>query len=411
MLPKPRPDIPSGYRSGKEFYVDPHRLKGLVRVLERVSDDTLRCLKVLSEVEELTETQGWLNELSGAHDGVMKEVKTWLRNLKDVAMKNSETVRKAVEFYQATDTENAKRFDEENFEGKEVRLSSYPFGLDEIPDPWGSVIAADVPPGNDPFGYYEDPLEPLDDIGTYDEEPAFQVDPEYANLLSLATDGMSHTDAIRTATGYAADLGILDKPVDPVPEMVEPVVGDWAAFRRCADTLDAISTSVYRMAWNLEIARRWMEPVWRGRAADEFVYYLGQVTDRMTDGSSILQDHAKQYKKAAEGQAGFRTVVSALLDGFLNASLDLVYAVRQLSPLHGISLKKLARGALTGFLLGLGLGSFLRVAMRASRIREKYELVCEVIDSVKAALNDLGQLQRGREPLPELPGPMTFPNP
>src|SRR5690606_29900529 len=116
-----------------------------------------------------------------------------------------------------------------------------------------------------------------------------------------------------------------------------------------------ISTSVYRMAWNLEIARRWMEPVWRGRAADEFVYYLGQVTDRMTDGSSILQDHAKQYKEAAEGQAGFRTVVSALLDGFLNASLDLVYAVRQLSPLHGISLKKLARGALTGFLLGLGL--------------------------------------------------------
>ena len=58
----------------------------------------------------------------------------------------------------------------------------------------------------------------------------------------LGRDLLSPTSIVRDAvwriTSIAADIGLLDRPIDPLQEILPPFIGDWAGLLRCADVFD-----------------------------------------------------------------------------------------------------------------------------------------------------------------------------
>lgn len=305
---------PSGRCNVGGFYVEPDRLPGLVRLLERLGDDALAGRNYVQSNTGMAGGEGWLNDLSGAHETVVSHTREWLRSLHDpTAVKFAGSVDSAVTYYRTTDEGEASRMD-----GMGESFSS----------------RLDVPnPGTDYFvrhsgvGAFEDVTEPEDHyaaVPDYNDHDEFRYEPSYYDLASVASLGR---DAIFKATEFLASMGMLDRAYDPYELVLKPVVGDWAGYRRSADVYRNVADALVAMCSNLYHCQVGMSGVWRGNAAEACSVQIGRLSDGISEAYGPLHGIADQYESAAQGQAEFRTTVGQLISDLIDAAVVLGIAI------------------------------------------------------------------------------------
>ncbi|HEY8474107.1 MAG TPA: hypothetical protein VIL37_15930 [Natronosporangium sp.] len=354
-----------------------------MRLLERLSGDADAGVHYVVGNTGMAGGEGWLNDLSGAHESVVNHTKEWLSELENPAASVSAgAVDRALTYYKGTDQANAAQLD--------ATIDSYASMLD-ISNPgtdyW--IRHADVPA----FG---DVVEPEDAYATppdYNDHEDFRYQPTYYDMISIASMAR---DAIFKATEFLASIGWLERAYDPYELVLKPVVGDWAGFRRCADVFRNIADALIDMCSNLYHAQLCMSTAWRGNAADACNVHLGRLHDGIADAYQPLRAIADEYEQAANGQAEFRTTVATLISDLIDAAIVLAIAIA-----GGSATSWTGIGAVIGGIVGLAEAYTIIRIIRT--IVDLHVRIDAVIAAVKGSMNDFGQLQASDFYLPKLP--------
>src|SRR5690606_5515988 len=304
-------------------------------MLERLAEDARAGDQYVLGNTGMAGGEGWLNDLSGAHESVVNHTRQWLQSLYDpVAIKFAGAVDRAATYYQRTDRAEAERLD--------AAARSYA-GLLNPPNPgtdyWDSYTG---------LGAFDDTSEPEEAYRTppdYNDHDEFRYQPSYWDVVSIASLGR---DAIFMATDFLARMGMLDRAYDPYELVLKPVVGDWAGFRRAADVYRNVAQALIFMSNNLYHARVSLPSVWRGYAADGCNVHLDRLSRGILDGYAPLHRIADEYEKAAQGQADFRVAVAQLISDLIDAAIILVVAVAA-----GSATSWSGVGAVAGGLVGI----------------------------------------------------------
>jgi hypothetical protein len=366
------------------FYVDPGELARLAQLLERLSEHALAGRRYVQSHTGLAGGEGWINQLSGAHETVVGHTLDWLAELGNpVAIMSASTINRAAAHYENTDRAEAARLD--------ASARSHASLLD-VPDPAGDHFL-------DAFawrGRFDDVLDPQDhyrpppDYHTHDD---YLYQPQWHDRLSFAGLGR---EAVYRATEFLAGCGMLDRPYDPYEFALKPVVGDWAGFRGCADVFRNVALALAVASGNVHRSQVTLPEVWRGRAADSCNVHLGRIRRVLLEAGPALNAVADRYQEAADGQAAFRRVVAQVIDELVDAAILLMIAVAA-----GAVTVKTVIGPVIAGLVGIGASTSVVACVR--RIEKSYQLVDAAMAGVEGALHAFGQLRAPDYRLPTLP--------
>src|SRR5690606_9451919 len=365
------------------FYVEPAQLAGLVKLLERLGEDARAGDRYVLGNTGMAGGEGWLNDLSGAHESVVDHTRQWLEALYDpAASKFAGAVGRAVTYYLQTDQAEAERLD--------AAARSYS-GLLDLPNP-----GTDYWVRHAGVGAFDDVNEPEEAYRTppdYNDHEEFRYQPSYWDVVSVASLGR---DAIFKATEFLASMGMLDRAYDPYELVLKPVVGDWAGFRRAADVYRNVAEALTYMSIILYHARVSLPSVWRGTAADGCNVHIGRLSSGILEGHGPLHLIADEYEKAAQGQADFRHAVAQLISDLIDAAVILVVAVAA-----GGATSWTGVGAVVGGLVGIvEAGMIVRIIHEILGWRGRIDAI---INAVQSSMNNFGQLQASDFYLPKLP--------
>ena len=328
--------------------------------------------------------EGWLNQLSGAHDFVVTETMDWLSRVDNpLAVQSAGAVARTVQHYRETDSKHAADLD--------AKLPANG-SLRQVLDPvWQFHLESYS--GRPPFDDVLDPQKayaPIPDYNTYED---YQYQPSWYDRVSVAGLGRQ---AIWRATEFMATVGWIERAYDPYDLALKPVVGDWAGFRGCADMFRNLAEALQTMSGNLHRSQTSMSEVWRGNAADSCHVHLGRIRLALADTQPALVGIADRYQEAADGQAEFRVVVAQLLDDLIDAAIILVAAVAA----GTVTAKTLVGPIIAGV---VGIREAGRIVRAIRTILDWWARIDAVISGVRSAMDSFGQMQASEYHLPRLP--------
>jgi hypothetical protein len=285
---------------------------GLHKMLDQATDHCRQTEQFIWKHAELKGGDGWLSEISGKHDAVVEQAASWFKRAADPLMATTADKAEAtIRRFQHTETATAAAIDA----GVPSRVDTVDVSLPAWPKT--NTEAAGVPYG--PFEYIQDPADALREPRDYAGDPAYQYRPNIDIIFDLANPAARARDAVIKVTEFIASMGWgLDRAYDPYEVFTRPVVGDWAGLRRFADVLRYAADAAERTGIGVDRARHMLGPVWRGRAADACVVWLGAVAKPMRDVPTALDAMADEYERAVDGAVKYRGLVEGILTSVIN---------------------------------------------------------------------------------------------
>ena len=236
-----------------KFSVNLTALPGLTELLYRRRDDLLAGQVFVNTHATLKiEQAGLLNYCLGSHREVVAAVGDFLAEAAHFrADYLGAAVASCVTYYQRTDVAAAAALDATYRSG---RIDGHP----GVPQP-----SADQGLGPHIFD------ETSCSVG-YPEPKDYHFEhPPIESMLDRASPTTQWREAVWEVTALLAKAGFLDKPVDIFGEFIEPLSGDWAAFRACADVWATVADRIGVNADWIGHGARVLPMVWTGNAATD----------------------------------------------------------------------------------------------------------------------------------------------
>ena len=270
------------------FSVDTDSLRGLPRLLDRAGDDAQSSAKYLREHDDVA----WHADLAGLsvgtllmllkpyHDRVVDLVDGQLTfRLRDTVRGDADRVADTITYYERTDAAAAARAD----------LT------------WPGAIRPDLLPVKpDPVVQtpaFADTLEPT---ARLTPPPDHRGDlPHPMPVLKAGSFAEALRELVWQVTELGARLGLCDRPVDILEELVRPVVGDWPALHACADVFRNIGAACADMGENLATNQLAIHWTWSGNAADACREHLAGVELSLQATDARLRQIAAAYDRVA----------------------------------------------------------------------------------------------------------------
>jgi hypothetical protein len=205
-------------------------------------------------------------------------------------------------------------------------------------------------------------------------------------------------NAIEGVTWLAAQLGWIDRPLDPQAEIVKPWVGDWAGVRTAADVFERLGHLCRNTAININWASQSTETVWTGRAGDGCALYLMNLGRPLYEAHKPLAELSKEYKAAAEEMVALRDAVVNVLNEIGDAAIEAAVAA-------GLSGGAASTGVGVPVAVGIGLFAGYKINRVLGGIQVIMDLrgkIDTALSVVEAAQTDFGSLS-GAAAMPRLP--------
>lgn len=319
------------------FSVDVAALAGLPRQLDRLADDAAAGSDYVNRHTRLGTGEGIFNLVLGGHREATKQVSQFFRLVDMAAEGTSKGTTTALVHYRSTDLDAAAAFD-----------AKLPAGASPHTDPdMGSLGFADR---GEPQNIMMTPPD-------YSSQYRFEM--KWQSYLSPT----SHVrNVIWEATGLAAKLGIIDRPIDVFIEWLKPWLGDWAGLRACADVHHNLAVATLTMSANVRSGSIDSQPVWAGNAADSCRRNLANIGSALNHANTKLDELSAHYVKVADNTFKLAEAVS----GLVVVAADL--AVMLLLELYAGPV-----------------GAAINLAMSVGKIWQIIEIGMKILDCIKIA--------------------------
>jgi hypothetical protein len=343
-----------------KFSVNTAALAGLPALLDRRRDELLAGADYVATHTTISHwDQGFLNQLRGTHEAIVKAVEQFLHT---AATQRADpyalAVSRADAYYTRTDLDAAARFD------ATLTASAGRDGYPGLPQPaadqgLGPAIFADATAAP---GY----------PAVHDYRVDYEVIQHWWDWLSPTTYAR---DVVWRVTSVLTDLGLLDRPIDVMQEYFEQFAGDWAAFRTCADVWDAVAIQLDYESGAVRHGGDRTQLIWTGGAADACRLAVDVFGDDLHAAAGTLRAAAANYREVAEQMKQITEAIiavvtfivdfcadkalEALVPGseileFLDDTTDVARFLNKVWEARGLVLA--AASAVTGFLTGTGDG-------------------------------------------------------
>ena len=241
----------------------------------------------------------------------MRTLDSWFGEVAEGALVATSTaVTDAAAYYERTDQAAAAQLD-----------ATYPPA--ELTDAREHTDYVPIEPPEDTarYGDVVEPQRHLRELKDYNQE--LDGSPNWWDAFSP----MAHIgNAIESVTWLAAQLGWMDRPIDPQAEIVKPWVGDWAGVRAAADVFERLGHLSRGAAININWASQSTEDVWTGRAGEGSALYLMNLGRPLNNAQQPLVELSKQYKIASEEMVTLRDAVVNVLNEIGDAAIEAAVA-------------------------------------------------------------------------------------
>jgi hypothetical protein len=282
------------------FSVNIKALAGLPAALDRRSGDLEAAQRYLMTYTKIS-TFG-LADITGVHQRVIAAISKYLVDLDMVyATSDASRVRAVISSYRASDLRAAARAD--------AAIIGLPPGLPQLPPITSDERAYDL-------SIFEDRRTPLDRLIVPTSHYAdYPYQPTWSDVFSPTTVAR---DVIWRVTSYLANLGLLDRPIDPIEEFVRPFAGDWAGLLRCAEVFTHLGDALPQESACVTDAQQLVSTIWTGNVAGMCTDSLSAFASSLTDGFPPLAALTATYQTVAKGVVAnanlMETVVTNLFD-------------------------------------------------------------------------------------------------
>lgn len=363
------------------FKADPSAIQEFGKLVGKQSDHATACDRyILSNTSLQQDSEGWLNQLSGAHDALINNSRLWFQTLGRSTLEAAElSIRDSAAYYGRTDAETAADFDSKLDHHATNRALPSPTYYFQERSKFGA------------FGETTDPASHLSKPEDYAAQGGWRWQPDWSDTVSVASAGRG---AIMAATDFLAWLGALDRGYDPYELWLKPVTGDWSGFRACADVFRNAADAVRDVNGNLSHGRLGLAGMWEGKAADSCESYFALVALAVIPAADVLDRIGDEYEKAAQGAFDFASVVGSLLSDLIDAAIICVAAA--------------SAGASTGpvgWLVGGSIAAIeiAQIVACLQKLADAWTVANDIITTFKAGENSFGQLWASDKMLPVLP--------
>jgi hypothetical protein len=397
--PQPVPGTHSpeqGYQGGGPYYMNATAVRGLGNMLDQATGycrNTAEFIEKHSELERRENFFNWFESLHAAHPAVVDQAASWFRKAADPVMATTASkIDTTVQRFERTESANAAAVVDAGVPSRidTVDVSLPPWDKTQIPTETTSIGDA-----TGPFQWVQDPAGPVRGVDDHLDDPQLRYNPTAWDLIS-GPNAVARTTIIEVSK-FLAWLGWIPHPVDPLDELVKPVVGDWAGLQRFADVLRQAGDAAERTGLGIDRARHMLEPVWRGRSADACVVWLGAVATPLRDAPDALDAMADEYERAVQGAVAFRN----LLYDLLGSCIDAAFVIAGALAIGGSAAP--ATGGISAAVAGLICGAEIIAFWNTiEKIRSAFNDAKKIMTVVEAVQKDFGNLHVSRR-MPNLP--------
>ncbi len=289
------------------FSVNTRALPGLADLLGRRRDDLFTGADYVAKHTVIDQwDEGLLNSLRGTHEAVVAAIEEFLRAAAGQRADPYATgITRAEQYYVRTDADAAARLDltigggsdRGGHPGLPQPTADQQLDTDSFADPSGS-------PGWPDIHDYRFDYEILD------------------HKLDLISPTTWVREAVWKVTGWLAQVGLLDHPVDFMQDFLDQFAGDWAAFRGCADVWDALAAEVDFNAGCVDLGATRLATVWTGAAADNCDYAIDVFGNDLRQAAATIRDVATNYREVAEQMKELTQVIIAVVTVIIDCCVD-----------------------------------------------------------------------------------------
>jgi hypothetical protein len=314
----------TGLRSLSEatmsFSVNTKALVGLPQALDRRASDLDIAYRYVT-ANTMISTFG-VADMRGVHQHVVAAISAYLGALNTVyADPDAIRIRAVIAAYTASDLRAAQRAD--------AAIVGLPSGLPVTPP----ITAAGRSYGPAIFDDRRAPTGTL--IAPADPYAEFPYQPSWSDALSPSSVAR---DTIWKVTGMLAEAGLIDRPIDPLEEIVRPFVGDWAGLLRSADVFTHLGAMLPAASSCVTDEAELIPTIWTGNVAGMCVANLNAFAASLADGFSPLADLATRYRQVATGVRDNATIMETVVTNLIDSATDLALAnIAGLSEVWGAS--------------------------------------------------------------------------
>ncbi len=146
--------------------------------------------------------------------------------------------------------------------------------------------------------------------------------PPIESVLDRASPTTLWREAVWEVTAVLARAGLLEKPVDIFGEFIEPLSGDWAAFRACADVWTTVADRIGVDADWIGHGARVLPTVWTGNAATDCTVAVETFVADLRAAGTTIRNLAAAYIEAAELIREYRDLLIIELTALSDATLE-----------------------------------------------------------------------------------------
>lgn len=368
-----------------DFAVQPAALKELADLLDRAKEDVEAGRSHLQPLQELTQCEGALNE--GVHTSTFQGLDGWLNDLAGkVVAPAAQTVRDAAAYYERTDEESARTFDETEFPD-----DTY------VTDTREQTGYVPIEPPED-TGRFQDVVEPQEYLRPVDKADYIREDMTSIAWYEAFSISAWTNEVITQASEFVVWIGLLDKPFNPLDELWKPYIGDWAGVGASSAALEHLAHALRVLSSNINWASQGCEEVWQGNAGDGATVHLMNMARPPYNLVVPLLDLSKAYKAAADEMVGHRDACVNLYKTLIDTAVELAAAgsVAGGSAATGV-------GAPVGVLAGLYAGYKAYKLIDGIKTLVGYvNYFYTALSVLEAAQSDFGAIEGGVK-LPVLP--------
>lgn len=252
--------------------------------------------------------RGLLNLVLGTHGSIESATSDLLRDLERLVGEVATAFRDTDRTYREVDTARARALDREAGALPAGELERSAAETDEVPDyywtatGWTDASVRLTPPDDDP------------DLGG----------PEWVDALSPT--GVVNS-AVYGVTAFAAEIGLIDRPVDLIEELCTPISGDWNAFARAGDALRQLGYFLDDTRTCVRGTANALERAWEGNASDRARDHLYDLAADLDAAGDALAGAADAYRVAARAAQDYAEALQETVEVCLDtASAALVAA-------------------------------------------------------------------------------------
>jgi hypothetical protein len=297
-----------------DFSVQPAALRELSAMLGRARVDIDKAKTHLAKMENFEGGTGYLGYCLDGHKAAYRALSDWLGELADPTVSGAAAaVADSADYYEKTDATAAANLDA-TYPATNVVEYKDDTGYHVVESEGSARFADVVTPGSH---LTEKPHDYGNELygNTLDWWDALSV-------MSLA--GM----AIQRVTEVAVMFGWIDKPFNPMKELAEEFVGDWAGARQAADILRNVGRTVNDIGLNIQWAAQGTDQVWQGNAGNGATVYLMNLARRFDVDNAWppIDTLAKQYVEASTDMMNLRDAAVGILNSIGDDAVEAAIA-------------------------------------------------------------------------------------